>query len=105
VALHGQRDACIAALRQHLPQWRFAVPDGGMFLWVHVPGVDADAFARHALTYGVQITAGSAMSVQGAASEYLRISYAQTGVVWEHAAQRLKQAWESFGSLNSPKKE
>ena len=99
VALQVQRDACIAALRQYLPQWRFAVPDGGMFLWVRVPGLDSDAFARHALTYGVLIAAGSAMTVEGGASEFLRISYAQTGVVWMHAAQRLKQAWESFGNL------
>ena len=39
------------------------------------------------------------MTVEGGASEFLRISYAQTGVVWMHAAQRLKQAWESFGNL------
>jgi len=97
-ALQRQRDACVAVLRQKLPQWQFVVPDGGMFLWVHVPGVDADSFARHALTFGVKITSGSAMMVQGAASEHLRISYAQTGLIWEHAAQLLKQAWESFKS-------
>jgi len=96
VALQRQRDECIAALRRHLPAWQFSIPDGSMFLWVRVPGLDADAFMRHALTHGVLITAGSAMTVHGEASDYLRISYASTALVWEHVMQRLKQAWESF---------
>ena len=96
VALLAQRDACAAALRRHLPQWRFAVPDGGLFLWVRIPHSDADAFVRHALEYGVVLTPGSGMYAGPAEPGMLRVSYAAAGDVWEEAAKRLAAAWHAF---------
>ena len=31
------RDALVAAVREHLPAWRFRVPDGGLALWCELP--------------------------------------------------------------------
>ncbi len=97
LGLREQRDACAAALRRHLPQWRFEVPAGGLFLWVHLPRGDADAFAHLALEHGVRLTPGSGMYAGTAEPHRLRISYAATGDVWEEAAQRLAAAWHAFG--------
>ena len=36
--LREQRDGLAAALREHLPEWRFRLPAGGLALWCELPG-------------------------------------------------------------------
>ncbi|HYD80463.1 MAG TPA: PLP-dependent aminotransferase family protein [Paucimonas sp.] len=95
-ALRRQRDAWIAALRRHLPEWRFTVPDGGMFLWVRLPHGNADDFVPLAREHGVLLTSGSVLTVRGTAENRIRISYAQPAPVWDEAARRLRAAWDAF---------
>ncbi len=47
------RDAMVAALRETLPEARFSVPEGGMFLWVQLPGCDTHALFKFATMCGV----------------------------------------------------
>jgi 2-aminoadipate transaminase len=53
-----------------------AAPDGGMFLWGRLAGVDTAALLPRALARGVAYVPGSAFSVGQAHDDCLRLSYA-----------------------------
>ena len=75
-----QRDHMVAALRSHLPDLRFDVPQGGYYVWVTLPpGVDGDELARRAADVGVNVIAGSKFHAAGgrllAPCDHIRLSY------------------------------
>jgi len=53
-----------------------AVPSGGLFLWVHLPGVDTTALFEDALTHQVMFVPGCAFAVEQSWGEYARCSFA-----------------------------
>jgi GntR family transcriptional regulator / MocR family aminotransferase len=55
----ARRDTLADALQRHLPALQFTRPSGGMAIWAHTPGIDADAWARRALREGVSFQAAS----------------------------------------------
>ena len=80
VVYRAHRDRMIAALRSHLPELRFDVPQGGYYLWLTLPqGVDGDELARRAAQVGVNIIAGSKFYAAGgrqvAPCNHIRLSY------------------------------
>ncbi|MFK3979444.1 PLP-dependent aminotransferase family protein [Micromonospora sp. NPDC050397] len=75
-----QRDALVAAVRQHLPEVTFAVPSGGWFLWLRLPGpVTASALLPYAETDGVSYLPGTHFFVTDSGDEYVRLSYSLFG--------------------------
>ena len=60
--LRPRRDRLASLLKARLPEWRFARPAGGLFLWVRLPSGDAREFAQVALRHGVVIVPGPSMS-------------------------------------------
>jgi len=91
-----RRDAMVAAVRQHVPpgDLRFAVPDGGMYLWCQLPShVRARAVQEHALRDSVRVLAGDAFYVDQGGDHQLRICYtAQPPARAPHAAKTLARA-------------
>ena len=71
-ALRLRRDAMLAAIAQHLPGARASNPQGGLFVWVELPG-SPDGRAVLARAEGVSAVAGSEFS---AMSSFLRLNYA-----------------------------
>lgn len=61
----AQASALAESLRRHLPQARFAVPDGGMFLWVDL-GVPTESLLARAVARGVAFVPGEAFAAPGA---------------------------------------
>jgi 2-aminoadipate transaminase len=72
----SQRDALVDALVTDLPSAEFGVPDGGMFLWVQLPGVNTTTLLPAAIELGVAFVPGPAFAVDRDLSEYLRLSFA-----------------------------
>ncbi|MFY1670978.1 PLP-dependent aminotransferase family protein [Plantactinospora sp. WMMB334] len=71
-----QRDALVAAVRDELPQARFAVPDGGWFLWLRLPHPYAGTeLLPHAEAAGVCYVPGRQFFVTDTGHRYLRLSY------------------------------
>jgi len=61
-----RRDAMAEALHAALPGASFALPEGGLFLWLKLPeGIDSAAFALEAAARGVGIAAGRPFFAQG----------------------------------------
>ncbi|MGP4015633.1 aminotransferase class I/II-fold pyridoxal phosphate-dependent enzyme [Saccharopolyspora sp. 5N708] len=74
--LAQRRDHLSAALRQHLPQWTWDQPSGGLSLWVRLPGTDTDRFAELARGNGVAVAPGSLFSADRRYRDHLRLSFA-----------------------------
>lgn len=77
VAYAERADALVTALRSELPDdAEISEPDGGMFSWIRVPGLDATACLAVAADEGVAFVPGPAFAVARDLSDCLRVSYA-----------------------------
>lgn len=101
-ALRERRDALADALRAELPEFEFALPGGGYFLWARMPAsVDVNRLADAAGREGVRFVKGSEFYVRGAddagdgGAHELRLAFA--GVTPEEIREgvsRLRRAYE-----------
>jgi len=94
-ALSERRDALVDALREHIPEAEFVVPEGGYFLWLDLnDDVDTTALLAQAKEEGVTFVAGPDFMLEGGSSS-LRLSFAPVpaGDVAE-GVQRLGRALE-----------
>jgi 2-aminoadipate transaminase len=98
-ALRERRDALVDALREHIPEAEFVVPEGGYFLWLDLnDDVDTVALLGEAKEEGVTFVAGPDFMIEGGSSS-LRLSFAP--VPAEDVAegvQRLARALERLRS-------
>ncbi|HSL10133.1 MAG TPA: PLP-dependent aminotransferase family protein [Actinomycetota bacterium] len=85
-------------LRRHLPSWRWREPEGGLSLWVELPGADATAFADAAARRGVAVVPGPMTSANDAFVDHLRLPFVLPPAAMEEGVRRLAEAWSSFGA-------
>jgi len=73
-----RRDAMVAALHQELPAGvTFAVPQGGLFLWLRLPEqVDTTALLAKAVEHKVVFVPGAPFHVDGRGGNCLRLTFA-----------------------------
>jgi DNA-binding transcriptional MocR family regulator len=74
-----RRDALVAALRQHVPaeRLRFAVPDGGLYLWCRLSGgVSASSVQRRALRESIVLITGEPFYCDRGGAQELRLCFA-----------------------------
>jgi DNA-binding transcriptional MocR family regulator len=101
-ALRERRDALVEALREHIPEAEFVVPEGGYFLWLDLrDDVDTVALLAEAKEEGVTFVAGPDFMMDGGTSS-LRLSFAPVpvGDVAE-GVQRLARALERARGASS----
>jgi DNA-binding transcriptional MocR family regulator len=99
--LRPRRDALVRLLGRTLPDWRFAVPSGGLFLWVELPAGDAQEFAQVALRRGVVIVPGSLLSHDGRFDRFVRLAFLAEPAVLAAGVERLQAAWEEYRAAGS----
>ncbi|SBT48123.1 MocR-like transcription factor YczR [Micromonospora narathiwatensis] len=73
--LVAQRDALVGALAERLPDWRFAVPRGGVTLWAELDGPISSALARAAEEVGVRLAPGPRFGLDGTLERFLRLPF------------------------------
>ena len=56
-----------------------AMPSGGMFTWVHMPGIDTEALLAQVIAEGVAFVPGAAFAVDQQWQHYARLSFATLG--------------------------
>jgi 2-aminoadipate transaminase len=72
----AHRDVMAQAVREHLPQASFTVPDGGYYLWLRLPeGVDSDRLAALAEAQGVQVLPASHFHATPGPRDHVRLAY------------------------------
>ncbi|MFF7637425.1 PLP-dependent aminotransferase family protein [Kitasatospora sp. NPDC008050] len=84
--------ALLPALREWLPQWRFAEPVGGMTLWIDIAGLSGAALSRAGEQAGLRIAAGSQFGADGAFEGYIRLPLTVPAQSAARAAERLAAA-------------
>jgi hypothetical protein len=88
-------DALAAAVRATLPAWRFAVPAGGLSLWVELDAPRSSALAAVADRHGVRVAAGPRFGVDGAFERNVRLPFNLPEPLLEQAVERLAVAWRA----------
>ena len=96
--LRSRRDVAQEELARCLPEWSWTEPEGGLSLWIRLPGGNADAFVQVALRHGVDVTPGSAHAVGSGCDDFLRLSYGPTPDVLREGITRLAAAWREHVS-------
>lgn len=104
--LRAQRDALASAVRSALPDWRFRMPEGGLSLWIELPGGPgrglgialADAAERH----GVIIAPGPVFAPDGGLDRFVRIPYTRREDELELAVSRIATAWDEVAGTRGP---
>ncbi|MET8681638.1 PLP-dependent aminotransferase family protein [Streptomyces sp. NPDC004647] len=86
------RDALVAALRGHLPDWEFSVPPGGLTLWARTGGLSGSRIAEAGERLGVRVPSGPRFGVDGAFEGFVRLPFTVGGALAETAATRLAAA-------------
>ncbi|MEV0196875.1 PLP-dependent aminotransferase family protein, partial [Nonomuraea sp. NPDC050691] len=92
--LRASRATLVAALRERLPAWEFAVPRGGGTLWVRLDSGSAVSLSEAAATRGVRLAPGPWFGVEGTLEGYLRLPYTLPPAVLEEAVERIAAARE-----------
>ena len=90
--LRARYDVLAAALQNHLPDWRWNEPRGGLSIWVDIDH-PSEAFAHHALRHGVAVATPSALSPSNEHDTCIRLSFASSPRTIEEGVARLAQAW------------
>lgn len=90
--LRSRQGALVAALLGRLPRWRFAVPEGGLALWVELDAPVASALARAAEELGVRVAPGPRFGVDGTLERFLRLPYTLPAAELTEAVDRLAAA-------------
>jgi len=91
--LRRRRDALMGALEEHLPEWTFEVPQGGLCLWVKLPLDDVRRFLPYAERHGVGLAAGDVSSPDGRGRDHLRLPFGHCAEDLVEAVERLAVAW------------
>lgn len=97
-----RRDSMVRALRQHTPQLRFSVPDGGLYLWCQLPNdVPGRDVQQQALGGSVAFVSGEPFYTDRGGSHELRVCYtAQPPERAVRAAQALARAVSAVRRLS-----
>jgi DNA-binding transcriptional MocR family regulator len=85
-----------AALAATLPEWRFALPSGGLSLWVAIDR-SSTALAAAAEAAGVRVVPGPRFGTDGALERYLRLPFVVAPAQLEEAVRRLERAIADVG--------
>ncbi|MFI8853006.1 PLP-dependent aminotransferase family protein [Streptomyces sp. 891-h] len=86
------REALTAALRDHLPDWEFDVPLGGLTLWVRTGGLSGSRIAEAGERLGVRVPSGPRFGVDGAFEGFVRLPFTIGEPLAREAASRLAAA-------------
>jgi len=86
----------VALLKQHLPDWTWRRPDGGLLLWARMPSGDANELAPIAQRHGVAIVAGSANSPDHRFADRVRLPIVADAAIMTEAVARLGRAWQEY---------
>ncbi|HEX2892978.1 MAG TPA: PLP-dependent aminotransferase family protein [Marmoricola sp.] len=93
--LRASRDAALAALAVHLPEWQVHKPGGGLSLWCELPEDKAHSsdLVPYAAGRDVIVVPGPSFAPEGGLDRFLRIPYTAPAHVLEDAIGRLAVAW------------
>ncbi len=91
--VRASRDAVVAALAEHLPDWRCQVPRGGLTLWCGLPVAVSSVLAAQSLRAGVVLAPGPAFAPEGGLDRFVRLPLTLPAETLVEAVRRLGEIW------------
>jgi DNA-binding transcriptional MocR family regulator len=99
-ALADRVEKLDAALKAHLPEARYTLPEGGYFMWVELPdGTDVSALFTAAGERGVAFVKGTDFLMEGGENT-LRLAY--SGVTADQIDEGIRRLADAYRSLGAP---
>ncbi|GAB7005587.1 PLP-dependent aminotransferase family protein [Nocardioides sp. AN3] len=95
--LREQRAALLGAVREHLPEWTFRPPRGGLCLWCRLPEPVATDVAVEAERRGAVVAPGPVFAMEGGLDHFLRIPWSRPPEELDAAVRVLAEAWDVVG--------
>ncbi|HWI06491.1 MAG TPA: PLP-dependent aminotransferase family protein [Solirubrobacteraceae bacterium] len=96
-ALAERVETLDGALKEHLPEARYTLPEGGYFMWVELPeGTDVGALFTAAAERGVQFVKGTDFLLEGGENT-LRLAY--SGVTNDRVDEGVRRLADAYRSL------
>jgi DNA-binding transcriptional MocR family regulator len=83
-------------LAAKIPDWKFAMPRGGLSLWVALPHGSGDQFAQLALRHGVAVSPGESAAPGERFAAHLRLSAGPAPQIIREGVDLLAQAWSDM---------
>ncbi|CAB3728158.1 aminotransferase-like domain-containing protein [Paraburkholderia rhynchosiae] len=105
-AMYGRKcEALCNELREQLGDAiQFHQPEGGMFVWARIDGIDASELLKRAIDNKVMFVPGKAFFADKLDPASLRLSFAAPGLAEiQEGAKRLKRAYEAAFAAGIPK--
>jgi DNA-binding transcriptional MocR family regulator len=97
--LRAQRDSALAELAIQLPEWRWQVPEGGLSIWLELPGEDASAVCQRALRQGIRLLTGRAFDLHGRDERHLRLPFVHPAPLMREIVRHIATAAHGLGPL------
>lgn len=95
--VHHERLRLLQSLMaEHLPEWTWEPPRGGLSLWARLPIGSAEALARVAATHGVSVAGSAAFAASASPDDRIRIPFTAPDEVLIEAIRRLGAAWREY---------
>lgn len=86
-----RRDALARALDRRLPEWRYALPRGGMFIWAELPEPVSTSLALEASRHDLLLTPGPRFAAAGVLEWHLRLPFTLAPEQLERAVEILAE--------------
>jgi DNA-binding transcriptional MocR family regulator len=102
IQLAVQRDALVAAVREHLPSWRVTVPAGGVTLWAELDGPVSSALSRAVEPLGVRLAPGPRFGADGTLERFLRLPFTLSVPELVDAVHRIASARYDLDRTSRP---
>jgi DNA-binding transcriptional MocR family regulator len=94
--VRARLDHAARLLAQHLPDWTYRRPAGGLSLWLRIPAGDATELSAVALRHGVAIVPGTVNSPEGRGTDHLRLPFVAAHGTMEDGIRRVAAAWAEY---------
>ena len=101
--IRRRRDALAGALDRRLPEWRYALPAGGMFLWAELPEPISTSLSLAAAEQDLQLTPGPRYAAAGVLERHLRLPFTLAPAQLERAVEILAELTPGSVGEQAPK--
>lgn len=83
-------------LAEHLPEWQYAPPRGGLSLWARLPSGSSDELIGLAAERGVAVAGSSAFATAVSSDDRIRIPFSAPEPMLREGVRRLGEAWRAL---------
>lgn len=99
--VRARRASLVDALAQHLPQWRFTLPVGGLSLWCELDAPVSSTLTALAGQHGVRLVEGPRFGLDGAFDRFIRLPYTLSEADLVRAVESLAVSYAALSATST----